>query len=341
MGRVKKEFKLLSQNIRLLLVLFFCVVSLRADDPPMFTFYENLDWQFFFDKFRVDAEICACDIEDSTQTPIGFKMRFAEPIMAINSSNTPLNLVGLGIKLDKSLSRRQGYSRSGKDGAGFRYTDILIFPILGWTLGLVQDEVCFERGTFLSMGYLSRFDPSYNNDAVGLMVATGSPISRIWFSNPIAEMACVADCAAATFGEPISALYYCNGCRGSVSASDTGYVKGTDRVFEASEELVFRVLNKMHTYGGLTKTSETSISPNPTNTALKNSRCKEQYFPLMLKGQYYLQVPKSDAKSFGAMRFHYDFKSMPHDEDDVFFWLWRIKDTCLGATKCRSTFTNQ
>lgn len=336
----------MSKNLKkIVLVLSALLVFsniVKADDPYAFTFYENFDWTHFFDSFRVDAELCQCDLEDlDTQYPLGFKMRFAEPIGFWNTTNMPLNFEqSLGIQLDTSMTRRQGYTRSEEDGTGFRYADFIIFPILGWTLGTVQEYVCFERGTFLSMGYLSRFDPSYNNDVIGLMVATGAPISRVWFSNPVAEVACVADCAAATFDEPLSSLFYCDGCRGSVSASDTGYVKNTHKPYEASEEIVFRAMNKMHTYGGLTKTSEAGISPNPTGITLKNSRCDAQYFPLMLKGQYHIQVPYWDAEYFGKMRFHYDFKSMPQDRDDVFFWLWRYKDICLGATKCRSTFTN-
>ena len=31
----------------------------------------------------------------------------------------------------------------------------------------------------------------------------------------------------------------------------------------------------------------------------------------------------------------------PTDEDSVFFWLWRERNMCGGAAKCRSTFNEQ
>ncbi len=121
------------------------------------TFFSNLDWNGYFDKMEAEFDICSCEIEDADQFPIGFKMRFVEPIMGLSLSNTPWNIVGMGMKLDKSMLRKQGTSRgSSDDHFMFKYINAVIFPILGWTIGVAQDYICFERGTFLNMAYFLR-----------------------------------------------------------------------------------------------------------------------------------------------------------------------------------------
>lgn len=324
----------------LLLILLVATPSSLKAGPAMFEFVDNLDWSGYFDKTELDFDICSCEIEDTKQYPIGFKMRYVEPIMAINLSNTPWNLVGMGLKMDKSMFRKQGTSRgSGKDHFMFKYVNSIIFPVLGWTIGMAQDYVCFERGTFLNMAYFSEADPTYNSDVLGFLASAANPLSRVWFSNVIAETACAIDCTMSTItGKPANSLYFCNGCNGSAYAADTGYTRMGLNVVN-SETILFRMLAKMHTYGGMLQTSDTSFSQNPTNSDIRSSRCEPKYFPTIIKQQYFVQLPNNDMQPTGKMRFHYDFKSKPNDEDDVFFWLWRMRDICVGATKCRSTFT--
>lgn len=324
----------------LLSVLFLIHARAEGLNSPMFEFYENLDWNFFADKMEAEFDICSCEIEGSNQTPVGFKMRFVEPIMGVSVSNTPWNIVGMGIRMDESLWRKQGHSRGDlKDDFGFKHINAVIFPILGWTIGMAQDYICFERGTFLNMAYFSEVDPLYNNDVMGLIGEGAKPLSRLWFSNPIAEIGCAIDCAVTTTtGRPMNSLYYCNGCRGSASAADTGYTRRGMNI-ENSEMLLFRLISKMHAYGGLVKTADVSFTQNPTGSNIRSARCEARYFPTIVKEQYFAQLPNNDAHPLGKMRFHFDFKSKPNDEDDVFFWLWRMNDTCVGATKCRSTFT--
>jgi len=306
----------------------------------MLTFVENLDWNGFFDKMEGSFDICSCEIEDTDQFPVGFKLRYVEPIMGISASNIPWHLVGLDIKMDNSMLRKQGTSRGDqKDHFMFKYVNAVIFPILGWTIGVAQDYMCFERGTFLNMVYFGEIDPMYNSDVLGLMGSTALPLSRVWFSNPIAEIAATLDCAQTTLtGRPLNALYYANGCRGGAYAADTGYTRMGMNI-ENSETLLFRMISKMHSYGGLVKTADVGFDQNPIGSNIQSARCKYRYFPTIVKEQYFAQLPYNDMQPLGKMGFHYDFKSKPNDEDAVFFWLWRMRDICIGATQCRSTFT--
>jgi len=324
-----------------LLIVMFSFAYAIDYDAPLFRFWSNLDWSFFFDKLKMDFDLCTCPIENSSQMIAGFKMTIVEPIGAVEVSNTPWNFVGLGLKLDKSITRKQGNSRS-EDGI-FRYTHFIIFPPLGMTFGLIQDFICFERGNIFNFAFLSEVLPQYNNDLIALTEEAAKPVSRIWFANPVAELACSADCASSSFGKPINSLYWCDGCRGSVGAGNSGFVKKVrNRPYEEAEMLAFRILDEMSLTGGMLKTKESSFSYIPTGASLKSSLCKAQYFPLIIKDQYYLQPAYGDkgddAEPFGKIRTHYDFKMINKQEDDVFFWIWREKDFCAGAMKCRNTF---
>lgn len=326
---------------RLLLIILLTFSTANAD-REVFHFYENLDWSFFFDKLDFKFDVCHCDLKDTGHFAAGFKMRMAEPIGFIETSPIPWYFVGLGLKMDKSFFRRNGVTRDDADGGDFRYAHFVIFPPLGWSIGLMQDYICFERGTIFNLAYLSEVLPSYNNDIIGLAEESVKPISKVWFANPVGELACAADCASSTVGIPLNSLYWCDGCRGSVGASDTGF-SNMSRPFEDAEKVAFGVLNRMHAYGGMLKTKESYFAYNPAGSNLKSTLCGARYFPVIIKDQYYLQLAKGskswDAEPFGKIRFHYDFKSTPTDQDSNFFWLWRIKDMCAGAMKCRSTFT--
>jgi len=313
---------------------------------PVFHFWDNLDWSFFFDKMKLDFDLCTCLIKNSSQNIAGFKMTIVEPIGFIESSNTPWNFVGLGIKLDKSVDRRQGYSRGDEDSGAFRYVHFVIFPPLGMTFGLMQDFICFERGNIFNFAFLSEVSPTYNSDLLALTEESAKPVSRVWFSNPAAELACSVDCVSANFGKPINSLYWCDGCRGSVSAGNSGYIsKLVNRPYEESEMLAFRIIDEMSFTGGMLKTSEDSFTYLPSGVSIRSSLCKPQYFPVIIKSQYFLQPAfedkGDDAEPFGKVRVIYDFKMTLKQDDDVFFWLWRKKDFCAGATQCRSTFVSQ
>ena len=327
--------------LKILLVISFAFTSANAQ-REVFNFYNNLDWSFFFDKLEFKFDVCQCDIEDMGEFAAGFKVKMVEPIGFVETSNTPWHFVGLGIKMDKSFLRKQGISRDADNNMNFRHAHFVIFPPLGWSIGLVQDYLCFERGGIFNLAYLSEVIPSYNNDVIALIEETAKPISKVWFANPVAELACAVDCASSSIGIPLNSLYWCDGCRGSVGAGDTGWA-GSSNPHEAAESVAFRVINRMHAYGGMLKTKESFFAYNPAGSSLKSTYCKARYFPLIIKDQYYIQLAKEDkswdAEVFGKIRFHYDFKSTVTDEDANFFWLWRERDMCAGAMKCRSTFT--
>jgi len=288
---------------------------------------KTIDWSFFADKFEAKFKICSCSVEgNELATKAGFVVSFFEPIAAIEVTNNPWKFPSIGLNFGRSFDRKQGNSRDSKRGT-FRYGHFIIFPIFS-VLNFVQDYICFERAGILNFAYLGEIMPQYNND---LMASFVQP-DKLLFGNPVAQLACIQDCAGATFGRPVNSLYWCAGCWYPIS-TDTGFGDGRQPIVEAGT-VAAKLLDFMHTTYGLTKTSNVTFVHNLEDGILRNSMCREAYFPHIIKTQYYLQL-----EPIGKLRTWADFKMRPEAQDDVVFWLWRKRDECAGAYDCRSTFT--
>ncbi|WP_253248336.1 TraU family protein [Helicobacter sp. 12S02634-8] len=269
--------------------------------------------------------------------PIGFKASLVEPILGFSSSNTPMNFVGLGMNVGSDTFGKQGTSRPGEGGAtnttGFRQSNFLIFPFMSMVGLALPDIICFDRLADMTATYISDVDPMYQSADLSVRMNQAKPFGRTLFVNPLADLACLADCAAATAGFPINSLYWCDGCRGNMGATDTGYTKIGDPI-ENSEMIALRLMAQMHETSQLRKTSDATFA-FLEGQSIPDSMCKDRFFPVIIKDQYYIQLAYGKAKRFGAMRFHYDFKSTPADGDDHFFWIWRTRDYCMGQTHCK------
>lgn len=377
-----------------LFFIFFCSLSFAGQDTygsstgdtapasspakksksPMLDFMNSLDWDIFYDKFKIEIEPCVC--ENSTSQiagvviPIGFKASLVEPIMGVSTSNQPGDLVGIDVDLGHDLFDKEGTSREGNaEGSAeasnettlFRQINFMTFPFMAMVGFVLPEAICFDKTAEMTTNYISDVDPLYQNDILSLAVNTGKSFWRTLLINPLADLACVADCAASTAGYPINSLYWCDGCRGNIGATNTGYTKTGDPI-ENSEMIILRQVAAMHETSQLRKTSNATFaflppaqnnnsgstnsnngSSNNNNSGKKESKsmelpntmCGDKPFPLVIKDQYYLQLAYGKAKPFGAMRFHYDFKSTPNDNDRFFFWLWRKRDYCFGQTHCQ------
>ena len=102
---------------------------------------------------------------------------------------------------------------------------------------------------------MSEYDPTYKNDANFL-----NPEVYL-FASPIAQVACTADCVAATTRLPFDGLFWCAGCLGSIypfSGNVASHVGGV----QASSLLSIRALAKLHRTGLAQKTSTSDSSIN-------------------------------------------------------------------------------
>jgi len=301
---------------------------------PVFNPIKTIDWSFFANTFEWHNKICSCKIGDSGLEKAGFELSFYEPIGLIDVTATPWQFPSIGLSLDNSLGRKQGTTRDSESGgSAFRYTHFIIYPIFS-VINMITDFMCFERLSVLSFGWMAEVNPAHNNDTLASFL---NP-HKLLFA--LASPACIADCVASTTYESMNSLYFCAGCWQPLS-TNTGWTDGKQPLTEAGT-LATRLLDNMHATYSLSKTSNASFASTSTNASLKNSMCRETYFPLVIKSQYNLQqaYPVTwDAVRIGQMRTGWaDFKMGKDKGEDIAFWLWRKRDECAGAYDCKSTF---
>lgn len=327
---------------RILLILFFVFEIALANTQPLFNFIKTTDWEFMGDKTKFSFDLCRCDFNDGTVSAAGMRARIAEPIGLIEFTNTPWNVVSIDKKFDEKLTRKQGNGRNNQINR--RYGHFIAFAPLGF-LNFVQDFVCFERFTSLSFLYWTEIIPTQTNDIFALFTqASKGPFSKVWMNNTIGALACVADCAATTFNDPMNSLHWCAGCSGS-SGNNTAYGanRADDPLMQAHAHAL-AVIDDLHYAGVLSKVSNATFAYSPVSR-VANSECEPRYFPMGIKSQYYLQLATPSVWSATTIGkgapFWAFFKNTPSSEDDVAFWVWSIKDTCVGGAKCKSMFTQQ
>lgn len=331
------------KKIILLLSLLVSFVY-SGDDKPLLNFIKTVDWEFMGDKTEFTLDLCKCDLGAEGATA-GLRARLAEPVFATETTNDPWNIVGLGVRLDKTPGRKRGVSRNSTDGTEDgvrRYLHTIAFAPLG-VLNFVQDSVCFERSSGASFLYWSEIIPTQTNDIVALFTqASKGPISKIWYNNMLGFMACSVDCSATLFDKTINSLHWCAGCLG-VTGNNTSYGSGKQNDPITSHHVfTLSALDDLHYAGIMAKVSNANFTFSPVST-IANSMCEPQYFPLAIKSQYYLQLAYPtvwDATVIGKFRGSWaEFKNTPNNDDNVMTWGWVIKDTCVGGAKCKSFFT--
>lgn len=308
----------------------------HADRAPCFNPIASIDWNFFADEFEMHFRICSCETPgNALATRAGFTASFFEPIAVIESSAQPWNFPCLDMDFGRNFWDKYGTTRSTPQQKSFRYGHFIIYPIFS-VLNVVNDFLCFERAGILNFAFLGEVMPAFNND----IYATYLNPDKLLFNTPVAQIACINDCLAATANKPINSMYWCTGCW-QPSSTNTGYVAGQQPIIDAASVAV-RVLDSMHQYYALTKTSNATFTSGVPGGILKNTMCKEAFFPRIIKTQYALQLayPSTwDAVKIGEHRHWANFKNDVPSKDDVVFWVWRKRDECAGAYECKSTFT--
>ncbi len=334
--------KTIKRNIYLIIL---CVLptGVFSSENVMLNFIETVDWEYMGDNTKFSTDMCSCDIEESgSGLGVGFRAQIAEPIGLIETTATPWNVVSIGQKFDTSLTRKQGNSR--EDGNNRRYTHFISFAPMG-ILNFIQDSVCFERLTSTNFLYWSEIIPSQTSDIMAIMTQSAKgPIGKVWYNNPIGALACLVDCASATFNAPTNYLHWCAGCSGQ-TGNNTAYGNGkANDPISAHHVYALSAIDDLHFAGGLSKISNAFFEFSP-QSEVPSSMCSPQYFPMAIKSQYAIQLAyptRGRTEVIGKFRtFWAEFKNKPNSEDDVSTWLWVKKDFCVGASQCKSVFTKE
>lgn len=250
---------------------------------------------------------------------IGLPIGFWEPVRLVDVTRTPYCMVGIGgIQLMKGKSN-QGSRTSKLEKLSFYHVHYYIYPLIYW-LELLMNFLCLECSG-VDLMYMSELDPSWGDEEMSLIL---SPEAAI-FANPIAQLACVADCAAASAGFSLDPLFWCAGCQGSMYPF-SGYAPHVGGV-QASMLLAQRIMYKLHRVGALWGTMGT------------DALCEGRFImPIIRKSQYKLQMTYPVPATNKALGCHPLGRSdvllsagreFPVKGEDFGYLVWRKRNCCI------------
>lgn len=266
-------------------------------------------------------KFCFCS---GTPPKAGLPITFWEPARMVEVTRQAYKLIGLGgISLGKDSVKNRGsigLVTSSESKQSFYHVHWYYFPILAW-LKLFTDLPGLEEGE-LDLVYLSEFDIGWNDDQYSFLI---NPESSL-FSSPVAQLACIADCAASSADKPIDSLFWCAGCQGSLYPF-TGTVAHHVGPIQASSLLVHRMIARLHRMRLLKGFADDNF-------------CQAEYMPIIKKSLYKTQMVYPIAQSQGPCHalgktdlLYGSGKSFPVDGEDFVYLIWIKKHCCLDAIK--------
>jgi conjugal transfer pilus assembly protein TraU len=238
----------------------------------------------------VEKYVCSCALVGGLQKT-GFPVSFWEFTRQVDVTKTPYCLVGLGQQMNVSVNSDidGGKSRATADDprAVFRHVHWYINPLLG-LMGAVLDSKCLEAKGY-DLAYVSELDKSWIDEEVARILTPDAYL----FNNIVAQLACGADCVAATAGltDISNQLFWCGGCNGALYPLD-GWTTAAYSGVQSSSLLVHRMTAKQHRM--FTQTSSAGKDAMCGAGKLEITMDKRQYKFSML-----FPVPQAEAKENG------------------------------------------
>lgn len=197
---------------------------------------------------------------------VGIPVGYWEPFRVADVTTSPYCMVNLGgMSMDLGMSPPDGMvanKRGGKYGQkeALYHVHWYVYPLMAW-MNLISDLACMTEEGF-DIAYLSELDPLWDDDELSFWI---NP-EAVLFANPIAEAACIADCASSSFGCPLSSMFWCQGCRGGVYPL-TGFLKnhtaGVDSSTAVVEKMIFKLHRELLLHGSIGKEGLCGLYPMP------------------------------------------------------------------------------
>ena len=264
---------------------------------------------------QANAPICVCPFPPPVFFRIGIPVSFWEPARFAETVKDPFCFPSLGFGLPNpfkaTLSGSNSEMANQEDQSTFAQAHWFIFPV--WTMmELLTDFVCVEHTGF-DVAYLTEVDPLWNNDLLAFII---NP-EALLFANPIAQLCCVADSAAAIGGLSLSPLFWCMGSWGSTYPL-TGHVSDPNLV-QGNAAAAARMVYKLGRQGLLWDTGINLCAAVPT--------------PIWVKHNYRMQIAKP-VRSSGCMPIGRtglmwsSGKNPPYEGDNFLFMMFRKRACC-------------
>lgn len=267
-----------------------------------------------------DAIYCICP---GVPPRPGVPITFWEPTKLIDVTHHAYKLIGLGgVSIGTESIKNRGCLSTHQSGtkSSFAHVHIYDYPVFT-ILDILTDFTCVEKGSW-DLSYFSELDYTWYDDSLTNIL---NPEAAL-FANPLAQAACIADCASSTFYRPTDSLFWCAGCHGSLYPF-TGFVGSHVGGIQSSQLLLQRGLAKMHKTGFIRGYE-------------KDNFCEATYMPIIKKTLYKTQLahPVADTNNGCHALGETDVlwgscKSYPFGGEDFVYILWQKKHCCLDAAE--------
>lgn len=282
------------------------------------------------DKPSGTGATCSCNGPSGTilDGKIGVSSSFWEPITMVDVVRKPFCLAGLGGVDLGNIIEAPHSGTSTLDGGGasreaFYQMHWYVNPILYW-LEVLLDNDCLERSPF-ELAYLTELDPTWNDDDMAMLI---NP-DVFLYANPVAQLACSADCVSASAGFSNPMTYWCAGCQGSLMPM-VGKVDNHVGVVESSSLLLQRFTAKAH--------RELMVWGATGNDAMCYKYPK--YMMDKTDYKYSMLFPVPQPKTNGSCCQPYGRTTalwgsgmvFPFHGEDVVYQLFRKRDCCAGTS---------
>ncbi|MEN8236795.1 MAG: conjugal transfer pilus assembly protein TraU [Pseudomonadota bacterium] len=266
------------------------------------------------------SPICVCKRPGIPVPVPGIPVSFWEPARLVDVTRTPFCLVNMGgTQLANTGIKGRGQVAphpNTRHKRSFYHVHWYVYPILYW-LEVLLDFACLENNA-IDLAYLTEVDPFWNDDEKSAII---NP-EALLFGSHIAQMACIADCAAASAKLPLDILFWCGGCQGSVYPF-TGTIADHSGGVQASLLATTRMIAKLHREGLL------------WGYYGKLGLCGKYPMPIIRKSQYRTQmtypIPQTNrCQALGATEVLWQGgREFPYKGEDFGYLVWRKRDCCL------------
>jgi conjugal transfer pilus assembly protein TraU len=193
-----------------------------------------------------DKTVCFCSGSQGVPE-IGFVLGMWAPMGLVELVRQPYCSPALGGVKIRSSWRLWGMPDGSDDGSSsnqFYSYHYFAFPLYE-ILQLYLNPECNAGGYVdFDLLYLSEIDPTWEEDELAVFTQPEVAVA----ANPLLQVACPADCAAATLASPLDGLWWCAGCWGSLYPF-TGNVPSGGSPPRVSSLLATRALAAMHRRG--------------------------------------------------------------------------------------------
>lgn len=249
---------------------------------------------------------------------VGIKVSLWEPIGLIDVSAIPGCSPSMGFSIPISLypmsfgaNTTASFDNSSYNSFQVHYWKFPVFAVLN----LFLDFICLERGG-VDLAYFTEVDPLWQSD---IWSAILNP-EAILVANPLAQMACMADSAAANAGFPLDFLWWCLGSWGSLYPFAKGHGQGTNLTSQMA--ISAKIIAKLHREGFL------------WGSVGESGLCGMYPMPVMRKSQYSLlplhPVPHPKRIPIGRTEFLWgEGKEVPFVNHHIYVnAVYRKRDCC-------------